>query len=191
MKSLFGLTVLMLFYGLSNARYKRTTTTKKPIDLGSEESYEELLKSWNNPPPSLAMPIRLTPQQFANWVALAMFVPKGENVRPTNVKRFCGCKKRSLDSIVKRQAKRPRGRGRNKGRKDNKKGQDVEILRKEWRTMTKPMRLSFIKHFNNLAKKDPGKTTVYTLADWHRKKESPGAHGGPAFLPWHREFLFR
>ena len=59
--------------------------------------------------------------------------------------------------------------------------------------MTAAMKRSFKKHFLKLSVKKPGeeKSKLQLLADWHRKAEAPAAHGGAAFLPWHREFLFR
>ena len=207
MKTLLLFFVLTLFCGCTIARYKRTTTTttkdpyprrttrkptkpprtkpttKKP-DPAVRERYEELLESWRNPPPSLKKKISLTTKEFAYWVSLKMFVPKGEGVRPTNVLRFCGCKKRSLDSIVKRAV--------HKSQSKKRKQPKVPVMRKEWRTMSRKMRDSFIEHFNKLTVKGPnGTSELDKLAGWHRESESPGAHGGPAFLPWHREFLFR
>ena len=207
MKTLVLFFVLTLFCGCTIAKYKRTTTTttkdpyprrttKKPTkpprtkpttmkpDPDVKERYEQLLESWRNPPPSLKTRIFLTAKEFAYWVSLKMFVPKGEGVRPTNVLRFCGCKKRSLNSIVKRAVKKRQSKKR--------KPPKVPVMRKEWRTMTRKMRGSFIQHFNKLTVKGPnGKSELDKFADWHRESESPGAHGGPAFLPWHREFLFR
>jgi hypothetical protein len=37
----------------------------------------------------------------------------------------------------------------------------------------------------------PGVNAYDMFVTLHRYTTSPGAHSGPAFLPWHREFLFR
>ena len=66
-------------------------------------------------------------------------------------------------------------------------------IRKEWRTMSRKKKESFIKHFNNLAtKNDPAlKSVLQTFAEFNRPSVAPGAYRGPAFLPWHREYLLR
>jgi hypothetical protein len=52
-------------------------------------------------------------------------------------------------------------------------------------------RLIFLQHqaFHDIKM---GKGQVFdNFALMHKEKRGPGAHGGPAFLPWHREYLKR
>ena len=70
---------------------------------------------------------------------------------------------------------------------------DKRVIRKEWRRMSKKMKKTFIRHFNNLSKRraNEAKSRLHMLADWITRTSSPGSHRGPASLPWHREYLFR
>ena len=68
------------------------------------------------------------------------------------------------------------------------------LRRREWRQMSEPDRNSFIAAFNAMAANNVPGTSVSELnmfVQQHRATNSPGAHGGAAFLPWHREFLWR
>ena len=210
METLVILITLTLFYGFNaetppyrrptttvyqrpttTAEYQRPSrkttlkaTTKKPVykpDPYEELRHKEMLKDWDNPHPSLARKLNVTTEEYGFWSSLGKFVPTGEKARPNYVERFCQCRnpfvKRSLVTRVRRQVR----------------NSEDHVVRREWRRMTKNMKKSFIKHFNNLSKlrANETKSRLNLLADWHRKIESPGAHRGPAFLPWHREYLYR
>ena len=189
MKILLALTTLAALCQLHWAFYKRTTTRsvyQRPDD--DEAIYEAMLKkTWYNPHPALRKLINLTIPEYDEWTSLGKFVPTGKKLQTTGITRFCKCKnpyypgKRSLVTPVKR----------TKVKRDG--SSSGMVLRQEWRRMSSTKKKAFIKHFNNLATKQTGEdmSRLELFANWHRRSESPGAHGGPAFLPWHREYLFR
>ena len=68
--------------------------------------------------------------------------------------------------------------------------------RVEWRHMTASRKAAFIRAVNRLAafipdQGDPGTSAYDIFVQWHRRSNSPGAHLGASFLPWHREYLWR
>ena len=69
--------------------------------------------------------------------------------------------------------------------------------RMEWRHMRDNHKQSFINAVNSLGAfipdpvNDPTTSAFDIFVRWHRFLNAPGAHVGPSFLPWHREFLWR
>ena len=63
--------------------------------------------------------------------------------------------------------------------------------RKEYRLLTTAERNNLHAALNALKYTMAGPTlSEYdTIASFHRDSESPGAHNGAAFLPWHRQYL--
>ena len=190
MKIFLAFTTLTALFQLQWAFYKRTTTRPaypRPDDDDDEAIYEKLLKEWDKPHPALRRMINLTIPQYDQWTSLGKFVPTGGKLQTTGIIRFCKCEnpyhpgKRSLVTPVKK----------TKVKRDG--SSSGMVVRQEWRRMSSTKKKAFIKHFNNLSIRRPGegKSRLQMFADWHRKVDSPAAHGGPAFLPWHREYLFR
>lgn len=70
-------------------------------------------------------------------------------------------------------------------------------IRKEYRQLTIEERQSFhnalnaMKSFIPDPERDPDTSGYNLLVKMHRYENAPAAHGGAAFLPWHREFLLR
>ena len=65
-------------------------------------------------------------------------------------------------------------------------------LRKEYRCLTDRERQNLHDAFNAMKSKKVGDQTQYDIFVLHHIfKSAPGAHWGPAFLPWHRIFLHR
>ncbi|CAI4223790.1 unnamed protein product [Auanema sp. JU1783] len=64
-----------------------------------------------------------------------------------------------------------------------------KVVRKELRMLTESERSAYATAFQSVA----GTNGIYrTLSGWHSSTStSPAAHSGPAFLPWHREFIKR
>ena len=194
MKIYLALTTLAALFQLHRAYFTSTYSSEEPeIDDDVEEDqeevaiYQELLKTWYNPHQALKKKITVSIPEYDVWTSLGKFVPTGKNIQTAGVSRFCKCQnpfqrgKRSLVTPVKRTKVK---RGASSG---------CMVVRQEWRRMSPKKKQAFIKHFNNLSIKRPGeaKSRLHLIADWHRASESPAAHGGPAFLPWHREYLFR
>ena len=68
------------------------------------------------------------------------------------------------------------------------------LRRREWRQMNETDRNSFIAAVNSMATTNvPGtsETEYNTFVQQHRATNAPGSHCGAAFLPWHREYLWR
>ena len=64
--------------------------------------------------------------------------------------------------------------------------------RKEYRSMSDAERETFHKALKKMQANMIGDVSEYGLfVKIHNKLQSPAAHGGSAFLPWHRVFLFR
>lgn len=65
-----------------------------------------------------------------------------------------------------------------------------KVERKEYRMMSKKERNKFHNAIKELMEDEIDGTSKYhLLVVSHSAEEAPGAHGGPSFLPWHREFL--
>ena len=187
MKIFLALTTLAALFQLQWAVYRTTTRSVYPRPQNDEAIYKALLKTWNNPHSALKKKINLTIPDFDTWTSLRKFVPTGGKLQTTGIIRFCKCKnpyypvKRSLVTPVKKTIVKRDG------------SSSGTVLRQEWRRMSSKKKKAFIRHFNNLSIRKPGedKSRLHLIADWHRKSESPPAHEGPAFLPWHREYLYR
>ena len=68
------------------------------------------------------------------------------------------------------------------------------LRRREWRQLSQADRNSFIAAFNAMgANNVPGtsETEHNTFVQQHRITNAPSSHDGAAFLPWHREYLWR
>jgi hypothetical protein len=72
--------------------------------------------------------------------------------------------------------------------------QFIKATRREYRCMTRDERSDF-HHALNMLKYNiinvAGESEYDVYAKHHRNVESPSAHAGAAFLPWHREYLHR
>ena len=68
-------------------------------------------------------------------------------------------------------------------------------IRKELRLLTQDERDMFNRAIeamrNNFPDPDESKSEYEIIVSYHRHSRAPGAHIGPAFLPWHREYLWR
>jgi hypothetical protein len=89
---------------------------------------------------------------------------------------------------------KPQGRQRSGGAgssgPQNPKQPDLRTHRKEYRVMTDEERKRFHAAVNKLKTDKINGTCKYDLLVlYHGPTESPAAHWGAAFLPWHREFL--
>jgi len=62
---------------------------------------------------------------------------------------------------------------------------DAECTRKEYRRLT----AAEVKNFQSTLNKMKSNGQYKIFVQYHRDTESPGAHFGPAFFPWHRCFL--
>lgn len=64
------------------------------------------------------------------------------------------------------------------------------VVRKEYRMLTETERNNLNQAMNALKSKYIDNVTIWDLHTLiHYPDSAPGAHWGPAFLPWHREFL--
>jgi hypothetical protein len=67
---------------------------------------------------------------------------------------------------------------------------DMRVMRKEYRQMSDAERSKFHKALNRLKfDQIDGMSKYDLLVIYHTPPESPGAHWGPAFLPFHREWI--
>lgn len=65
-------------------------------------------------------------------------------------------------------------------------------LRKEYRTLTDEERSRFHNAVNAMKTTTIDDVSEYDIVVlYHRIATAPGAHGGAAFYPWHREYLLR
>uniref|UniRef100_A0AC35FDD3 Tyrosinase copper-binding domain-containing protein n=1 Tax=Panagrolaimus sp. PS1159 TaxID=55785 RepID=A0AC35FDD3_9BILA len=68
--------------------------------------------------------------------------------------------------------------------------QNRRVTRKEYRMLTENERKNLNEAMNALKSKYIDNVTIWDLHTLiHYPDSAPGAHWGPAFLPWHREFL--
>lgn len=120
----------------------------------------------------------------------------------------CICKNRSCEGIDPHEPidplepmptpvplKKPlRGRGQKRKGPRNKRDQPTgglpKAIRKEYRRLTDEERNRFHVAINRLKSDTVDNLSKYDLLVlYHTPQQAPGAHWGPAFLPWHRELL--
>ncbi|KAL3117198.1 hypothetical protein niasHT_007601 [Heterodera trifolii] len=86
--------------------------------------------------------------------------------------------------------KRQLERGGAKGEKTRKSPQGKKFVRKEYRMMSDSERTHLHNALNMLKEKRVDNISIWDLHILlHYPNSAPAAHWGPAFLPWHREFL--
>lgn len=67
-----------------------------------------------------------------------------------------------------------------------------KVIRKEYRSLTDKERTAFHNAVVELKRSTMGGISKYDIfVGFHEASMAPGAHFGPAFLGWHREFLLR